>query len=334
MSGSVPPKQFVFEVSPETPIERLDAFLSKQTEELSRSRVKSLIANGCVSVTPASQKAIKASMMIASGQTWVIELPPAQASDLVPEELPLSILYEDEDIIVVNKAAHMVVHPGAGQPQGTLANALRFHFPDIQIGDAQRPGLVHRLDKETSGVMVVARNAHAHRVLSEAFAHREIQKKYLAFCYGRPKSVQFSLQTGHLRHDKDRRRYNTRLPPPEADDEMVRFAHTDFHVQGFAHGVSLVEAVLHTGRTHQIRAHLADHGHPILMDAIYGGLKPEKRIGQSPVRQAAVRLERQALHAAVLGFKHPKSGENCRFEAPCPEDLLPLQKAILDANSL
>ena len=254
-------------------------------------------------------------------------LPAPQPGTLLAQDLPLDVLHEDEDLLIVNKEAHRVVHPGAGQPQDTLANALRFHYPDIQIGDALRPGLVHRLDKETSGLMVIARNERAHRFLSNAFEEREVHKKYLALCYGRPKEVRFTLRTGHQRHDKDRRRYTTRVLPPEQGETRTRLAHTDFRVLAFAHGVSLLEATLHTGRTHQIRAHLADHGHPILMDAIYGGLKPEKRVGPGPVRQAVASLGRQALHAAVLGFNHPKNNEYFEVEAPGPRDVKSVQSA-------
>ena len=314
--------------------QRLDKFLSHQLTHMSRSQIKHLIEEGYTSVTPITLKKIRSSLNVEEGQVWCLQIPPPDSSEIIPEDLPLDILYEDDDIVVVNKSPHMVVHPGAGHPSGTLVNGLSYRYPEIKIGSALRPGLVHRLDKETSGVMVVARTEIAHRVLSAAFAQRQVKKNYTLFCYGRPKKAQFSLKTGHKRHETDRRRFTTRLEPPLAEDKGNRFAHTDFLLKGTAQGVSWLEATLHTGRTHQIRAHMTDLGHPLLMDALYGGLKPEKRIGSGPVQWAAKRLDRQALHAALLSFKHPNTNEVCTFEAPLPQDLVILQTAISDANSI
>lgn len=322
------------EVSADHQGQRLDKFLSEVLANFSRSQIKHFIAEGHVSVLPESSKSVRAKSLVVTGQKWVLKVPPPEPSELIPQDIPLDIIYEDNDIVVVNKSPDMVVHPGAGHPSGTLVNGLRFRYPDIQIGSALRPGLVHRLDKETSGVMVVARTESAHRHLSEAFAQRDVQKTYSLFCYGRPKQEQFSLKTGHKRHETDRRRFTTRLKPPTQESKGIRYAHTDFVLKASAQGVSWLEATLHTGRTHQIRAHMADLGYPLIMDALYGGLKPEKRIGPGELQRAARHLERHALHATQISFKHPDTKENCVFEAPLPQDLQTLHRAILDANSI
>ena len=323
----------LIEVAEEDHGQRLDKFTSEKQTNLSRSQIKKVIESDFVLHSGTSKK-IQAKTQVESGQVWRIDFGVPSASDLVPEDLPIEVLFEDEAIIVINKAAGMVVHPGAGHRTGTLANALRFRYPDIKIGSALRPGLVHRLDKETSGVMVVARTETAHRNLSLAFAQRDVQKLYDAFCYGRPRQDSFSLQTGHKRHETDRRRYTTRVEPPEDDEKGIRFAHTDFVIKGSAQGVSWLTAYLHTGRTHQIRAHLTDLGHPLIMDALYGGLKPEKRIGSGPVQRAAKAMTRHALHASQISFNHPETKEKVTFNAPVPADLEALKSAILAANSI
>ncbi len=327
-------KFFRLEVADVDHGQRLDKFISGKQNELSRSQVKYLIEDGQVLLEGTLHKKVRAKLLVEKGQVWRVNYITPTESDLVAEDLPLDIIFEDDAIIVVNKVAGMVVHPGAGHADGTLVNGLRYRYPDIQIGSELRPGLVHRLDKETSGVMVVARTEEAHRALSAAFAEREVEKKYVAFCYGRPKQDTFSLQTGHKRHETDRRRFTTRLDPPHEEAKGVRFAHTDFILRGTAQGVSFLEATLHTGRTHQIRAHLADLGYPLIMDGLYGGLKPEKRIGPGPVQRAAKSLERHGLHAASIAFNHPINKDKVTFKAPLPKDLQSLQDAILAANSI
>ncbi len=314
--------------------QRLDKFVSEKQNDLSRSQAKNLIDTGNVLLEGTSHKKVRAKLLVETGQVWRVKKVLPTESLIVAEDLPLHVLFEDDAIIVIDKAAGMVVHPGAGHTDGTLVNGLRYRYPDIQIGSELRPGLVHRLDKETSGVMIVARTEEAHRALSLAFAEREVEKKYLAFCYGRPKQDTFSLKTGHRRHETDRRRFTTRLEPPHEEAKGIRFAHTDFMMRGSAQGVSYLDAVLHTGRTHQIRAHLADLGYPLIMDSLYGGLKPDKRIGPGPVQRAAKALQRHGLHAASIAFKHPINREKVVFEAPLPEDLKNLQHAILAANSI
>lgn len=307
--------------------QRLDVFLAGALEGLSRSRLKALIDDGQVTVDGAPARA---SRKVVPGEVVVVIEPPPPPAELIAEDLELSVLYEDEHLLVVDKPAGMVVHPGAGNPRGTLANAIRFRAPHVIIGGEERPGIVHRLDKDTSGALVVALDDETHRALSRAFQEREVEKTYLAFCLGRPRKEEVELITGHARHAVERKRFTTKLPAPEEGGPVggVRRAHTRFRVLRSAEGVSELEVHLITGRTHQIRAHLADYGYPLVHDELYGGGRPEKRLREGAVRDAVRGLERQALHAWRLAFTHPKTGERLSFEAPLPEDLARLERAL------
>jgi 23S rRNA pseudouridine1911/1915/1917 synthase len=310
--------------------QRLDAFVSAALGDLSRSRIKALIDNGFVKL---EGEPARPSRRVLCGHRVDIVVPPPPASDLTAQDIPLDVLYEDAHLVVLHKPAGLVVHPGAGNPDGTLANALRHHYPQATVGGEQRPGIVHRLDKETSGVMVCALDDDTHHALTDAFRAREVDKLYVAFCIGRPKKPSFESLTGHRRAQGDRRRYTTKLPPPEEDEGGPnRVAHSRFRVIASAAGASELEVELLTGRTHQIRAHLADLGFPIICDELYGGAKADKRLPPGPVRDAARALERQALHAARLGFVHPATGERMEFEAPLPADLARLRSAIVEAQ--
>lgn len=304
---------------------RVDAFLVRALPTLSRSRLKNLIDAGQVRL---EGEPTKSSRKLRGGEWLEVEIPQAPPSELVPQEMALDVLFEDDDILVLNKPAGLVVHPGAGNPDQTLANALRARLPEASIGGVMRPGIVHRLDKDTSGLMVVAKHDASHQNLTAAFKNREIEKGYLAFCLGRPKEAVFERLTGHRRDDKNRKRFTTRLPPPDETTRGVRLAHSQFRLRLDGDGVGLLQVRLLTGRTHQIRAHLADIGHPLLQDTLYGGGHAERRLREGPVRQAVGMLQRHGLHAARLSFAHPTTQERLDFQAPLPEDLARIERAL------
>ncbi|MBI1948293.1 MAG: RluA family pseudouridine synthase [Deltaproteobacteria bacterium] len=304
--------------------ERLDAFVAHATT-LSRSRGRQLIDDGSVTL---DGKAARASVRLSGGETVVVRVPAPAPAALVPQDLPLAVLFEDDDVLVIDKPAGMAVHPGAGIADGTVANAVLFRCPGVSISGERRPGIVHRLDKDTTGVLVVAKHDGAQQALSRAFAERAVDKRYAAFCLGRLSSTSVEWITGHRRADGDRRRFTTRLPPPVREGGAVRRAHTVAHVLACAGGASALDVALLTGRTHQIRAHLADAGHPLLQDQLYGGGHIERRLPPGPVRDATARLHRQALHARRIEFPHPRSGARVVVEAPLPPDLAVIDRAI------
>ena len=308
---------------------RLDAFLARSLT-LSRSRLQSLIAEGRVTV---DDRTAKSSDKLRGGEQLLVREPPAAPVELVPEDLPLAVLFEDAHLLVLDKAAGMAVHPGAGVPSGTIANAVLFRCPGISIGGELRPGIVHRLDKDTSGVLVVCKSDEAHQQLARAFAERRVDKRYAAWCLGVPQSEAFELDTGHRRSDVDRRRFTTKLAAPSEEAtgarRGVRRARTRVVVTGSRDGASALEVELLTGRTHQIRAHLADIGHALLQDELYGGGRSDKRMKAGPVRDAVLALHRQALHARTIAFVHPVFGGTQCFTAPLPAELARLDDAIL-----
>jgi 23S rRNA pseudouridine1911/1915/1917 synthase len=229
--------------------------------------------------------------------------PPVTKVDLCPQMIALDVLFEDDDLLVLNKPAGLVVHPGAGHHDGTLVNALLYHCQGLSsIGGEERPGIVHRLDKETSGCMVVAKTDEAHRGLSAEFAARDVDKIYLALVSGTLKKTSGSIEEKIGRHPVHRQRMSV-------NSRRGREAKTDYRVVAAGNGVSMIECRLHSGRTHQIRVHLHHIGHPVLGDKIYGV-------------KAAGKHHRQMLHAWKLGFRHPRSGESMAFEAPLPADFV------------
>ncbi len=241
------------------------------------------------------------------GQRVVVRPAPPPPTEAEPEDIPLTVLHEDAELVVLDKPAGLVVHPAPGHPSGTLVNALLHHFGALPGEDAARPGIVHRLDAHTSGVMVVARTPRAREGLMRLFAAHDIERAYLAIATGEP-PARITYETLHGRHPTDRKRFTTRVTRGKrAVTHVVRLERL--------HGAALVRCTLETGRTHQIRVHLAEHGHPLLGDPTYG--RPGK---DARVRAAAEALGRQALHAAVLGFIHPVTGERLRFETSPPAD--------------
>jgi 23S rRNA pseudouridine1911/1915/1917 synthase len=287
--------------------ERLDRAIASSLPELSRSRVQVLLEAGRVQV---DGKPGRASLRLKGGETLNVTVPPPEPAIPEPEDLPLSILHEDRDLLVLDKPAGLVVHPAAGHARGTLVNALLHHVSGLSgVGGVLRPGIVHRLDKETSGCLVVAKNDVALQALQRAFQARSVEKTYLALVHGQPPDTG-RLETFHARHPRDRKRFTGRV-------KTGKPAVTTWLIRERLHGAALAEVGLETGRTHQIRVHFSEMGHPLLGDQLYGGT----RKGDARVKAAQERLGRQALHAWKLVFPHPRTGKPVRCEAAIPADI-------------
>ncbi|MEW6574412.1 MAG: RluA family pseudouridine synthase [Bacillota bacterium] len=278
---------------------RLDVYLAREITEVSRSRLQRLISEGRVLV---NERPVRASYRIRTGDEIRVHLPPAETPVIEPEPIPLVIVYEDKDLLVVNKPRGMVVHPGAGHYQGTLVNALLFHCRDLSgINGVLRPGIVHRLDKDTSGLLVVAKNDGAHLSLAAQLKERKVIREYVALVYGIVKEDMRTVSAPIGRHPRDRKKMAVNLKGREAV--------THFTVAARFRKYTLLRLRLGTGRTHQIRVHLSHIGHPVVGDLTYGPARPH------------LGLEGQFLHAGVLGFTHPATGEVLRFVAPLPPEL-------------
>jgi 23S rRNA pseudouridine1911/1915/1917 synthase len=316
------PGERVIEITPEGAGARLDKSLADRLPELSRGRVQALMAAGMISrdgtvLTDASAKA-------AAG-LYRLLIPPPESTEVVGEAIPLSVLFEDEYLIVVDKPAGMAAHPGPGTPGGTLVNALIHHCGTSLsgIGGVARPGIVHRLDKDTSGVMVAAKTDAAHQGLSALFATHDIDRLYIALTRGAPSPSKGTITTQIGRSQHDRKKMAILKTGG-------REATTHYRVEQ-AYGpqakpvAARVSCRLETGRTHQIRVHMASKGAPCLGDPTYGSGPPAPVVRDA---MAAAGLERQALHAAVLGFVHPVTGELLRFEMPLPEDMRRLEERL------
>ncbi len=278
---------------------RLDRFLALELTDFSRSRLQALIEEGCVKL---NAQVPRTRELVRTGDIVQLEIPPVEKIEAAPEAISFPILFEDEDLIVIDKPAGMVVHPGAGNTAGTLVNALLHHCTELSgIGGKERPGIVHRLDKETSGCLVVAKNDPTHRELSKQFAARTMKKIYLALVAGRLKKASGSIDAPIGRHPVHRQRMSI------SKTSRGRSALTEYRVVRAGREMSLVECTLHSGRTHQIRVHLHHLGNPVLGDKLYHA-------------KSAKDYPRQMLHAWRLGFVHPRSGEACEFEAQLPPD--------------
>ncbi len=277
--------------------ERLDKFLASRETDLSRAQIASLVAGGLVKVDGAI---VKSSYRLRGGETVEMEMLPPKPSGVSPQEIPLSVIYEDEDILVIDKPAGMVVHPAPGHRRDTVANALLARLPGIEeVGDEQRPGIVHRLDMDTSGLMVAAKNRRAHRHVSGQIKDRSVLKGYTALAKGNIDPPEGVIKARIGRDNRNRKRM--------AVVELGREAETSYRAVESAPGYTLLEVIPKTGRTHQIRVHLSALGYPIVGDALYGGKDP--------------RLERQFLHAHLLGIRLPGTGEYMEFTSPLPADL-------------
>ncbi|WP_316179693.1 MULTISPECIES: RluA family pseudouridine synthase [unclassified Bradyrhizobium] len=310
---------------------RLDRVLAVRLPELSRSRLKALILAGQVSLRAEAVR--DPAYHVAAGDTITIDVPEAVPAEPAAEAIPLKIIYEDDDIVVIDKPAGLVVHPAAGHETGTLVNALIAHCGASLsgIGGVKRPGIVHRLDKDTTGLMVVAKNDRAHASLSAQFADHgrtgAMERGYLAFAWGVPHRPHGTINAAIDRH-------------PHARDKMAvrprgREAITHYEVQESFVGrdgkpvASLIACHLETGRTHQIRVHLSHLGHPLLGDAVYGPHFKTKANQLAPAaRDALEALGRQALHAYLLVIEHPRTGETMHWESELPEDLMLLRSAL------
>ena len=305
-------------VEPEHDGFRLDNFLTALLPDHSRSQVQRLIKDGQLT-GPGAKTVLRPSSVVHAGQEFELDLPAPAAATPEAEDLPLRIIYQDPDVVVLDKPAGMVVHPAAGHSGGTLVNALLHHVKDLSgIGGELRPGIVHRLDRGTSGVMVVAKNDRAHQELSRQFADREVDKEYVALVWGTVQAGR-RIDAAIGRDPAHRQKMSTRARRARTAVTRVTFAH---HFEG----VSLLRVAIATGRTHQIRVHLSAIGHPIVGDATYGGVHRRT----SAKLRVVLRLERPFLHAARLAFTHPVDGRRIEFDSPLPPDL----QTVLDELQL
>lgn len=292
---------------------RLDVFIASAVPGLTRAQSKRLIEEGHVFLQGAIAKA---SRIIAVGDFILVEVPFCIEPSAKPEDIPLTVLYEDSDIIVVNKPAGMVVHPAAGHPSGTLVNALLAHCGDLSgIGGELKPGIVHRLDLGTSGAIVAAKNDESHRNLAAQFKARTVTKVYLALVFGSMCSESGRFDQAIGRSGADRKKMSSRT-------RKGRASLTEWRVsKRFGKELSWIEITLRTGRMHQIRVHFSEAGHPLVGDPLYGGERKIRRLPEGPPRSLIETFPRPALHAWKLGLDHPKTGERLNFVAPLPNDI-------------
>ena len=303
-----PARQETFTIERSLPGERLDTFLRHRFPAASRGAIQRLIEQGHIKV---NGRTVKPTHAPRAGEVVAVEWPEARPAEAQPEDIPLGILYEDEALLVLNKTAGIVVHPSAGNEEHTLVNALLHHCRGqlSGIGGVARPGIVHRLDKETSGCLVVAKNDETHVALSAQFAGRTVEKTYLAIVCGELPRDQGEIRAAIARHPTHRKRMAVR------DEDEGREAHTSYRVLERLRESTLVEARLHTGRTHQIRVHFQHLGHPVAGDTTYGQ-RQSKRLAE------LTRYEppRVLLHAHKLAFTHPRTGKRLQCVAPWPAD--------------
>ena len=287
---------------------RLDRFLAEKERELTRSRIHSLIGEGQVTL---NGQVARPAQKVRTGDRVTLTIPPVRESDLIPQDIPLEVIYQDSDIVVIDKPAGLSVHPGPGHPDGTLVNALLARCPDIQgIGGVHRPGIVHRLDKDTSGLIVVAKTEKAHLDISSQIKSRAVHKGYMALTVGAPPQDSGTVDAPIARDPRHRQRMAVVLGGRES--------RTHFRVLKELDGHALLSLTLETGRTHQIRVHLAYLGYPIYGDEVYGRRSPA--------------LPRQFLHASALEFRHPRTGEQVSFHSELPGDLKEAMESLMHTS--
>lgn len=304
--------------------ERLDRALALHLPAMSRSRLKALIESGNLK-DGTGATITEPSHRVKPGEAYDLIVPPPEAAVPEGQAIPLDVVYEDEDIIVIDKPAGMVVHPAPGNPDNTLVNALISHCGDSLsgIGGVKRPGIVHRIDKDTSGLMIAAKNDAAHHALSEAFAAHDIERAYRCLVWGLPSPKSGTIETLIGRHPGHRQKM-------AVVSRNGKEAITHYEVeQAFGLGAALVECRLETGRTHQIRVHMAHIGHPLIGDPVYGRATPNRKAALSEsARAAALAFPRQALHAAILGIHHPRTGVFMSWESDLPRDFVTLASSL------
>jgi 23S rRNA pseudouridine1911/1915/1917 synthase len=311
--------KFTFQIGKADHGKRLDLFLAGQLPAVSRAQIQRSIREGHILLNDARTKA---GTRIKDGDLASGQIPAPRASEILPEDLPIPLLYEDEDIVVVDKPAGMVVHPAGRVQSHTLVNALLFRVDDLQgVGGVLRPGIVHRLDKGTSGVMVVAKNDLAQEALQQQFKRREVKKLYLALVYGTVERDEGIITAPVGRHPTDRKRFSVRTRAP-------REAETRWLVKERFAGITYVEVAPKTGRTHQIRVHMGAIGHPLVGDPLYTKQRRLAQIGDPFLRERIKTLGRQALHAFLLAFRHPATGETMEFIAPLAPDMAAILEVL------
>ncbi|MFQ5330115.1 MAG: RluA family pseudouridine synthase [Thermodesulfobacteriota bacterium] len=309
LSSDTPP--ILFTVAPEDNSQRIDIYLARLLPRFTRSRIQDFIHSGNILI---NNHPTKPSVRIHPGDTLAVHPIEREPLRAVPEELPLEIIYEDKALIIVNKAAGMVVHEGAGRRGGTLVNALLYHSSSLSHeGDMMRPGIVHRLDKDTSGVLVVAKNDVSHNHLAEQFKEHSIKRRYIALVWGSPKEKEGAIDMPIGRHVSERKMMSVRT-------SRGRRAVTHYRVTKVYDNFSLIDVMLETGRTHQIRVHLSHINHPVVGDQTYGRRRIPSHLAK-PILDALKGFKRQALHAALLGFIHPETGSEVEFTSPLPDDM-------------
>ena len=300
-----------FRVPPDASRVRLDRYLSTVFPEQSRSQIQAWIRAGSVLVNGAR---VKTGYMLRAGDAVSLQVKPVAAESLPqPEALPLEVIYKDDDLAVVEKPAGMVCHAGAGVSSGTLVNALLFHLGSLPTGQLLRPGIVHRLDKLTSGLLVVARNPETHRALAQQFKRRLVKKEYLALVYGRPAPPAGTIDFPLGRDLRDRKKISVH-------SRRRRDAITHYREDAVYGPFSLLRVRIETGRTHQIRVHLAQIGHPVVGDTLYGGHR-FRNLADRRLQTAVREMQRHFLHAHRLEFCHPRTGRTLRFSSPLPQSL-------------